>query len=207
MRYRREYGNGLSIWGVAKMPYSPLGFTPAKADGRIWVKIRAYSSSTMLSRGDSFLRGYLLTGIHAADYGGTGRANLDEWAKADFSDWVAKATETQHSPADFDYRECAIEWIPPISGAPSAVSYPGASRITGVRLLPAAMGAHLFVRQSHEKLKSGDDDASAKAGARARQARVLFNPSSYRRRRGRTASRRPESPSRTVVTPHEVNEA
>ena len=98
---------------VAKIPYFPLGATADQEASHIWAKIRAYGSSAMLPRGDSYCVGDFATGIPIANYGGTGRANLDAWRKADLSELSSTAPETQPSPADFDFREWATEAPPP----------------------------------------------------------------------------------------------
>ena len=101
---------------VTKIPYFPTGVTADREASHIWVKIRPYGSCAMLYRGDSYCIGDLVRGVLVYNYGGAGRSNLDAWRRADLDEWGITTPETRPSPADFDFRERVVEWIPALSG-------------------------------------------------------------------------------------------
>ena len=78
----------------------------------------------MPPRGDSFVLGDFATGIPIANYGGAGRDNPDSWRKSDLSERGATGPETLPGPAEFDFREWAMEWPPSLSGRAFAVDAP-----------------------------------------------------------------------------------
>ena len=178
---------------VTKIPYYPLGHTPNLPTSHLWVKIRAYAASAMLPRGESFALGDFVSGIPVANYGSTGRANLDAWTKADLTAWDLTMPETKPSPADFDFREWVMEWLPTLGGRGFATDSPDDNRLNGVRLLPTKQDPHVYVRGRREETREADAAAAATGNA-PREPRVLFRPSSYRRPRGRSTSRKPKSP-------------
>ena len=92
------------------------------------VKIRAYSSSAILPRGEHFRIGDFATGAPVANYGGAGRPNLDSWKRADLSAWDLAIPETNPEPAEFDLREWAIGRLPSLSGRAFATDSPGGNR-------------------------------------------------------------------------------
>ena len=147
----------------------------------------------MLPRGESFALGDFVTGAPVANYGKTGRANLDAWCKADLAAWDLTMPETRPTPAEFDIREWILEWLPTLGGRGFATDSPGDNRLNGVRLLPTKQDPREFARGRRNETREADA-AAEKAGKAHRAPRVLFRPSSYRRHRQRSSSRRPPSP-------------
>ena len=135
---------------ICKMPFFPNGHTPDMPASHMWVKIRAHGAIAMLARGEAFTLCDLAPGIPVANYGDTGRVNLDSVKLTTPTEWESLCPRNKPEQTEYDFREWVVEWLPVVSGQVWAVDEPGENRITGARLLPPKEDPRIYFREKRE---------------------------------------------------------
>ena len=151
--------------------------------GWIWVKVLAYSTNALINSRTTITLGTFVSGILAANYSGSGRANSDSWQViADFDELRMVSPGTFPDNGSYDWTEWVVGWTLTLGGSPYAADAPDGNRITGVRINPPEADPFLFLRTRRASL-------NADPGRIPRGVTFDMTNSTYARPRRRSASR------------------
>ena len=144
-----------------------------RADGRgnavvstLFALVRAYSSNAAITTAFPVMLGCPIVGIISANYGGSGRAQLDGWKPADVDEWRCFAPDTMISATDFGHfnNEWTCGWSLVVGGYAFATHSPIQNRINVARLRPPPEGPHIFIRNRRERINREDSIGHERAG-------------------------------------------
>ena len=124
----------------------------------VFALVRAYSSNAAITTACPVMLGDPIVGILSANYGGSGRAQLDGWKIADLNEWRGLAPDTMISAADFGHfnNEWTVDWSLVLGGFAFATHSPVENRINVARLCPPPEDPHIFIRNRRERINKED---------------------------------------------------
>ena len=90
--------------------------------------------------------GGVVCGVAAANYGGSGLANLGVWKLPGVTEWARMSSGALVLPREYDVTDRVVEWRPFLDGFGFAADGPGGNRILRARLPRRAMAIAISYR-------------------------------------------------------------
>ena len=128
----------------------------AKTVIALYAPIQAYSANIAITDSVSITLGDAATGIVAANYSGSGRAQLTAWAKSDVPTWSGLSPNALFAEHAFDLEGWTAEWCLVLGGANFAEHAPGKNRIYSVRAVPPCGDPHVYLRGRRARINMED---------------------------------------------------
>ena len=118
--------------------------------------MRAYSSNVAITDPVSLLIGDAIHGIVFANYGGSFKAQLGGWRRANAEDWRLFAPDTVIADEFGQLGDWAFDWALRLGGDAFAFFAPGGNRINCARICPPPDDPHVFIRIRRAKINEED---------------------------------------------------